>query len=755
MSFALHRMLCDWRLVRLFGGFVCGLIPIATGCTGFNQIGETEGNNTTATASLLRQHEYGFGDINPAADVDVWRAPRAPAGHLIFAYVDTFASPAMQRDSVLRVLSNVGTEIEVDDDDGPPPGLMNSSAVAGANVPASGDVFYEVTEKDNNGTITDYRIYQAIVDPAQTSNESEPNNTAMTADAITAPLVIGNLFMDPVDYFKFQANQGDRIVVIMDDDPDNNGMPTGTGLVILDTDGMTTLANGAGDDLISANGNAAGAAVASAPGTYFVRVAFGGGETNYRFVLLVNGVAYSDRDADGFADHLDNCPTIPNPTQTDTDDDRFGDECDACPMNELKIAPGACGCNQPDVDVDGDGNVDCNLADPARSLLGSRGLLLVPDNLSDRVMAFDPETGDLVDPNFIPSDMAHISTAVSAILSADGERVLVSDSSTDAVHAYDLDGNYVDIFAPAGGVDTMILDAPTGLALRANGNLLVGVGGGANAGAVAEFDTDGNYVGNFVEIGAGGLGVAAHLLHHAGELFVSDLGGNMIRRYNAETGGFLGNFASVHAGPQQLATAASGRLLAAALAGNRRGILEFASNGTVAEHFTPPEVFSATGLHELPSGNLLVTAFFGVYEVDRDGNLVEPKLLDRDAKFIEFALLDADGDGVGDDIDPCPLDAADDSDGDGVCDSDDQCPDAPDVDTDADGLLDCNDNCPNDANADQADANADGIGDACEQPAGQACCGGGLPVLLPLALFGLAASRRRRTPPRESERDAR
>lgn len=36
------------------------------------------------------------------------------------------------------------------------------------------------------------------------------------------------------------------------------------------------------------------------------------------------------------------------------------------------------------------------------------------------------------------------------------------------------------------------------------------------------------------------------------------------------------------------------------------------------------------------------------------------------------------------------------------------------VDTDADGVLDDNDNCIDDANADQADADADGIGDACE-----------------------------------------
>ncbi len=118
---------------------------------------------------------------------------------------------------------------------------------------------------------------------------------------------------------------------------------------------------------------------------------------------------------------------------------------------------------------------------------------------------------------------------------------------------------------------------------------------------------------------------------------------------------------------------------------------------------------------------------------------------------------DANSDGVGDVCDLCNGDdASGDTDGDGVCDSDDECPDDPnktaagdcgcgvaDVDADADGIPDCNDNCPNDENADQADANADGIGDACEQTAGQACCGGGLPALLPLLLVCRRLRRRR------------
>ena len=59
-----------------------------------------------------------------------------------------------------------------------------------------------------------------------------------------------------------------------------------------------------------------------------------------------------------------------------------------------------------------------------------------------------------------------------------------------------------------------------------------------------------------------------------------------------------------------------------------------------------------------------------------------------------IADTDADGDGIADCVDACPLDAANDADGDGVC-----------------GNVD---NCPFVANADQTDSDTDGTGDVCD-----------------------------------------
>ena len=127
----------------------------------------------------------------------------------------------------------------------------------------------------------------------------------------------------------------------------------------------------------------------------------------------------------------------------------------------------------------------------ALGTLPETGLLLIPESTNDRVMAFDPVTGDLIDADFIPADPDNLSTPIHAILSADGTSILVSDQIDDVVQEYDItDGSYIGVFAPAGGVDNGILDNIRGIALDPNnGNLLVSVASGANADAIAEFDT--------------------------------------------------------------------------------------------------------------------------------------------------------------------------------------------------------------------------------------------------------------------------
>lgn len=89
--------------------------------------------------------------------------------------------------------------------------------------------------------------------------------------------------------------------------------------------------------------------------------------------------------------------------------------------------------------------------------------------------------------------------------------------------------------------------------------------------------------------------------------------------------------------------------------------------------------------------------------------------------------VDTDGDGVDDSVDNCVgvsnTDQAD-ADGDLIGDACDQpaaspTPLPPPLDSDGDGIVDTSDNCPNTANADQANADNDNLGNACDPDFGE------------------------------------
>jgi endonuclease/exonuclease/phosphatase family metal-dependent hydrolase len=89
------------------------------------------------------------------------------------------------------------------------------------------------------------------------------------------------------------------------------------------------------------------------------------GQSSGAIRIATNVVIHGDADADGFADHVDNCPSSFNPTQTDTDNDGLGDACD--PDRDGDAVPdGADNCvstpNPSQTDLDGDSIGDaCDL----------------------------------------------------------------------------------------------------------------------------------------------------------------------------------------------------------------------------------------------------------------------------------------------------------------------------------------------------------------------------------------------------------
>ncbi len=277
-----------------------------------------------------------------------------------------------------------------------------------------------------------------------------------------------------------------------------------------------------------------------------------------------------------------------------------------------------------------------NVAAHARALrmLSSTGILLVPDSTNKRIMAFDPMNGDLVDADFVPADPTHLTTPKHAILSASGQSILVADQITDGVHEYDFDGNYIGLFAPAGGVNTAILDNIRGIALRPNGNLLVTVGSSGNANAVAEFDTSGNYLGNFVAIGAGGISSPFAILHRASDVLVDATTSDNVHRYDT-SGTYLDNLITGIAFPQQMAEASNGNLLIANFSTPNSGVQEYTSAGAPVATYTI--VTGNRGVYELGNGNILTTNGSGVFEISRANVLIATEI-NGGSQYIEYVV---------------------------------------------------------------------------------------------------------------------
>ena len=277
--------------------------------------------------------------------------------------------------------------------------------------------------------------------------------------------------------------------------------------------------------------------------------------------------------------------------------------------------------------------------DPAARALAKRalltsGLLLVPDSTNDRVMALDPITGDVIDANFIPSNSV-MGTAINAILSASGDSILVSDQTGDVVHEFDLDGNYLGIFAPAGGVNNAILDNIRGISLGRNNHLLVTVGGGANTNAIAEFDTSGAYLGNFVANGAGGLNSPFDIYGRTADWLSGGSSSSTVHRYDLN-GAALANFATVSTFPEQISEAGNTNVLVANFSPSaNEGVHEFTAAGVFVGRYDPSGLGGYRGVYELPGGSILTTTGTGVHEITRGGVLVRT-IIAGGARFIEY-----------------------------------------------------------------------------------------------------------------------
>lgn len=253
----------------------------------------------------------------------------------------------------------------------------------------------------------------------------------------------------------------------------------------------------------------------------------------------------------------------------------------------------------------------------ARAALLQEGVLLVPQHINDRIMAFDPETGALIDENFIVFEES-LGTLQHVLPHPDGERLLVVSQSGE-IHAFSAEeGDYLGVFAPTAGDDSDVIGNTRGMAIHPDtGNILVTSASGSNTNAVVEFDQDGNYLGVFIESGSGGISGPWSILFREHDVLVSASGGN-IYSYD-HNGEFIQVWNNEINFPEQIQEIENGNVLAAAFSAPS-GAWELSADGEQIGVYGPET--SLRGVHELPGGTILVTNSGGVHEIDRDSNLL-------------------------------------------------------------------------------------------------------------------------------------
>lgn len=263
--------------------------------------------------------------------------------------------------------------------------------------------------------------------------------------------------------------------------------------------------------------------------------------------------------------------------------------------------------------------------DPGRRELLRDGVLLVPNTSLPGVAAFDPDTGELLDPAFITYPQS-LGTTTHIILNAAQDRFLVSSQSGNVVHAFDLNGEYQGVFAPVGGANSAIMANIRGMAISPRGTLLVTSGTGNK---VVEFDAGGEYLGDFITSGAGGISGPWYLLFRENDLLVSASGGNIYRfDHNGQP---LSVWQSEINFPQQLYRQENGNVLAAAFS-SPAGVWELDPDGGLVGRYTG--VATNRGVYPLANGNILTTNSGGVHEIDRGSALIDTKLSGSGVRMI-------------------------------------------------------------------------------------------------------------------------
>ncbi|MCB0705151.1 MAG: NHL repeat-containing protein [Saprospiraceae bacterium] len=146
--------------------------------------------------------------------------------------------------------------------------------------------------------------------------------------------------------------------------------------------------------------------------------------------------------------------------------------------------------------------------------------------------------------------------------------------------------------------------------------------------AVKKYDLDGNYLGDFVASGDGGLnGTEDILFHPDGSVLVSGFNNTKIKRYDGETGAFIGDFSSGYNldTPSKMSIGPDDLVYVTQWGTSQNKVVRFDLDGNFVDEFTSTGV--SNGLSHLwdADGNFYISAYGNggngtIQKFDPDGN---------------------------------------------------------------------------------------------------------------------------------------
>jgi hypothetical protein len=187
---------------------VCGLPILARA-----DIAEVEPNNTLPQADAgprVAGSEVIAGGISPVGDFDLFRVDLPAQAAVRFQSFDFSGTGCAGLATVLRLYDGIGSPLEVD---------SSGLCAAFTMVLAPGTYYISIEDRENNALILGYKL--AITLFASAGNESEPNDSATTGNAVPGRAfhVGGEATSGDLDYFAITVPEGAAVRVEMIPDP--------------------------------------------------------------------------------------------------------------------------------------------------------------------------------------------------------------------------------------------------------------------------------------------------------------------------------------------------------------------------------------------------------------------------------------------------------------------------------------------------------------------------------------------------------